>query len=60
MPPYFSSTSGSGMDTESASVTKSIQHSATRWHQGMQRQMVVRLIEVKARFVATCQIHLKG
>jgi hypothetical protein len=48
------------MDTESASVTKSIQDSATRWHEGMQRQMVVRLIEVKARFVATCQIHLKG
>src|SRR6266581_6319168 len=55
-----SSPSGSGMDTESASVTKCIEHGATRWHQGMQRQMVVHLIEVKARFVATCEIYLKG
>src|SRR5262245_20132401 len=59
-PQYFFSPSGSGMYTASTSVTKSIQHTASRWYQTMQRQMVVRLIEVKARFVTTCEIHLKG
>src|SRR5262249_38122203 len=59
-PQHCTSTSGSGMHTESARVTKRIQHGATRWYQGMQRQMVVHLIEVKARFVATCEIHLKS
>src|SRR5262249_7215227 len=42
-PHYCPSTSGSGVHAERASVTKRIQHGATRWYQGMQRQMIVHL-----------------
>ena len=53
---YGGGISGGGMHAKGPRVTKGIQHGPTRWYQGVQGQMVVRLIEVKPRFVASCQI----